>query len=62
MITKEKLKEEIDKFPNEEISVDELIDRLIFIEKLEGRMKLSEKGKEMISNDVLKEEISKWSK
>jgi hypothetical protein len=62
MITKEKLKEEIDKFPNEEISVDELIDRLIFIEKLEGRIKLSEEGKNVISNDVLKEEISKWSK
>ncbi|GAB3333452.1 hypothetical protein GCM10027429_14060 [Marivirga atlantica] len=62
MITKEKLKEEIDKFPNEEISVDELIDHLIFIEKLEGRIKLSEEGKNVISNDVLKEEISKWSK
>ena len=35
MITKEKLKEHIDKFPDKEFSIDELIERLIFIEKLE---------------------------
>ncbi|MEQ8927312.1 MAG: hypothetical protein RLO81_15945 [Fulvivirga sp.] len=62
MITKEKLKEQIDKFPDEEISIDELIERMVFIEKLEQRIKISEKGGKTISNDTLKEEISKWSK
>ncbi|QSE97198.1 hypothetical protein [Fulvivirga lutea] len=62
MITKEKLKEQIDKFPDEEISIDELIERMVFIEKLEQRIKISEKGRKTISNDTLKDEISKWSK
>lgn len=62
MISKEKLKEQIDKFPHEEISIDELIERLVFIEKLEQRIKVSEKGGETISNDILKDEISEWSK
>lgn len=44
MIKKEKLKEHIDKFPDE-LSIDELIDRLVFIEKLERRIEQSKKGK-----------------
>ena len=62
MITKEKLKEQIDKFPDEEISIDELIETLVFIEKLEQRIKISEHGGETVSNDSLKDEISEWSK
>ena len=42
MITKEKLLAQIESFP-ENISIDELIDRLIFIEKLENRILESEK-------------------
>ena len=60
MITKEKLKEHIDKFPDE-LSIDEVIDRLIFIEKLERRIKQSESG-QTISESELKKEIEKWSK
>lgn len=56
MIKKEKLKEHIDKFPDE-LSIDELIDRLVFIEKLERRIEQSKKG-ETISED----ELNKWSK
>lgn len=62
MISKEKLKEQIDKFPEDEISIDELIDKLIFIEKLEQRISSSEKGGQKVSEDDLKKEIEKWSK
>lgn len=60
MIKKEKLKKHIDKFPDE-LSIDELIDRLVFIEKLERRIEQSKKG-ETISEDELKDEMDKWSK
>lgn len=62
MISKTKLKEHIDKFPDEEISLDELIDRLVFIEKLEKRIEISKQGGSLISEDLLKDEIEKWSK
>ena len=62
MISKEKLKEHIDKFPEQEISIDELIDRLIFIEKLEERIVISEQGAATLSEDSMKDEITKWSK
>lgn len=62
MISKEKLKEQIDKFPEKEISIDELIERLILIEKLEKRITISEQGGATISEESVKEEIEKWSK
>ncbi|MBO6537418.1 MAG: hypothetical protein JJ966_14445 [Balneolaceae bacterium] len=58
MITKEKLKKHIESFPDE-LSIDELIDRLVFIEKLEERIAQSELG-ETISEDVVKEEMKSW--
>ena len=62
MISKQKLKEQIDKFPEDNISIDELIDRLILIEKLESRISLSDQGEGTISEEELKSEIEKWSK
>ncbi len=62
MISKEKLKAHIDKFPEEEISIDELIERLVFIEKLEKRIQLSEKGTASLSEDDVEKEIRKWSR
>lgn len=62
MISKAKLKEHIDKFPDDEISIDELIDRLVFIEKLEKRIEISKQGGSIFSEDSLKDEIEKWSK
>lgn len=59
MITKEKLLAQIESFP-ENISIDELIERLIFIEKLENRI-LESKNEETISEEELKTIISKWS-
>lgn len=62
MISKEKIKEQIDKFPENEISIDELIDRLVFIEKLEKRISSSETGEQTISEEDINREIEKWSK
>ncbi len=58
MITKEKLKSHIEHFPDE-MTIDELIDRLVFIDKLEKRIQESDQGKS-ISDDELKAEMSKW--
>jgi hypothetical protein len=60
MITRKKLKEQIDKFP-EEFSIDELVERLIFIEKVEKGMTQSERG-EIISDTDLDNEVEKWFK
>ena len=54
-ITKEKLKKHIDDVPDE-ISIEEVIERLIFIEKLEERLQESDKN-ETIDEDQLKNEI-----
>lgn len=62
MISKEKLKAHIDNFPEEEIAVDEFIDRLIFIEKLEKRISISEKGGAGLSEEAMKEEMERWFK
>lgn len=58
MISKNDLQRYIDDFP-EELSIDELIDRLVFIDKLENRMKESENNEVMTDEDV-KLEMKKW--
>ena len=55
-ITKEKLKKHIDDFPDE-ISIEEVIERLIFIEKLEERLQESDKN-QTIDEDQLKFELN----
>lgn len=62
MISKQKLIAQIDKFPEDEISIDELIDRLVFIDKLERRTYKSENEANTISEKMVEEEIKKWSK
>lgn len=59
-ITKEKLQKQIDEFPDE-ISIDEIIERLIMIEKIETRIQES-KNDETISEDDLKNEMQEWFK
>lgn len=56
IITKEKLKKHIDDFPDE-ISIEEVIERLIFIEKLEERLQESDKN-QTIDEDQLKFELN----
>lgn len=58
MLTKSKLLEEIEKFPDE-FSIDELVERLIFIEKVEIGNLQSERG-EIVSEAELNYEVKKW--
>lgn len=60
MITKAKLKEQIDSFP-EQFSIDDLIERLILIEKIEKGKIQSEKD-EILSENEFDKEINKWFK
>lgn len=60
MITKEALKNQLHDFPSQ-FTIDELVERLIFIEKLELRIEESKKGKKIDEEDLLKE-MDKWSK
>jgi hypothetical protein len=58
MITKSKLKKQIENLP-EEFSIDELVEKLILIEKIENGEKQS-LNKETISETELENEINKW--
>ena len=58
MLTKTKIREQLEKLP-ENFSTDDLIDRLILIEKIE-RGNNQSKNNEVISEDSLDKEIEKW--
>lgn len=58
MLTKTKLKEQIEKFP-EEFSIDDLVERLILVEKIE-QADIQSKNGEIISENQLDKEIDKW--
>ena len=60
MLTKEKLNKTINNLPDK-FTIDELIDQLIFIEKVEDGLKQSDECK-VISNEDVKLMIDKWSK
>jgi hypothetical protein len=59
MLTKNKVKMTIDNLPDS-FTIDELIDQLIFIEKVEEGIQQSYNGK-VISNEDIKNVIDKWS-
>jgi hypothetical protein len=58
MLTKTILKEQIEKFP-ENFSIEELIERLIVIDKIERGNEQSE-NEEIVSESELNTEIEKW--
>lgn len=58
MLTKATLKQQIESFP-EQFSIDQLVERLILIEKIDNGNKQSENG-EIISESDLNKEIYKW--
>ncbi|HZK06677.1 MAG TPA: hypothetical protein VFC92_00620 [Bacteroidales bacterium] len=60
MLTKAKLKEQIENFPDE-FSIDDLIEKLILMEKIETGKKQSENG-EVFSESEIENEIEKWFK
>ena len=59
MLTKERLNKTINNLPDS-FTIDELIDQLIFIEKVEAGLKQSDEGK-VVSNEDVKKMIDKWS-
>jgi len=60
MISKAKLQEQIKTMP-EEFSIDELVERLIFVEKVEAGIGQSATGK-VLSEAELEAEMKKWFK
>jgi predicted transcriptional regulator len=60
MLTKEKLNKTINNLPDK-FTIDELIDKLIFMEKIEEGLQQSDEGK-VFSNEDVKLMIDKWSK
>lgn len=58
MLTKTRLLAEMDKFP-EEFSIDELVERLILIEKIETGSRQSECN-QVVSEAEMDYEIKKW--
>jgi hypothetical protein len=60
MITKEKAIEAIKSLP-EEFSIEELMDRLILLNKIETGIRQSERG-ETYTSDQAKRMIKEWSK
>ena len=59
MITKEQLYKQIESFP-EKVNIEELIDRLLLINKIESRISESDENK-TISEEQLDNEIASWS-
>jgi hypothetical protein len=59
MLTREKLIGMVQNLP-ETFTIDELIDHLIFMEKVEGSIQQAEQGR-VISNDDVKAMIDNWS-
>lgn len=60
MLTKNRVKEQIELLPDE-FSIDELVDRLILIEKIERAEKQSN-ANETLSEEQLEKEMEKWFK
>ena len=60
MLTKDKLSRATKNLPDS-FTIDDLIDQLIFIEKVEEGIRQSELGK-VVSNEDVKLIIEKWSK
>lgn len=60
MLVKERVLETIQSLP-EEFSLDELVDRLILLEKIEEGLKQVEEGK-TVSQEEAKEKMKKWQK
>lgn len=60
MLTREKVNRSVKNLPDT-FSIDELIDQLIFVEKVEEGLEQSELGL-VVSNEDVKSMIDKWSK
>ena len=60
MLTKEKIKKSLEQLPDT-FTIDDLIERLIFIENVEDGLKQAKEG-QTVPHSQVKEMIEKWSK
>jgi predicted transcriptional regulator len=60
MLTKEKIKKSIDTLPDN-LTVDQVIDQIIMLDKIEQGLKDVENGN-VYSTDEVKEQLNKWLK
>ena len=60
MLTKEKVIDSMSSMSNE-FSIDDLVDRLIFVQKIENGLEQSKKG-EVFSTNEAKKVLAEWSK
>jgi predicted transcriptional regulator len=60
MLTKEKIKKTIDSLPDN-LTVDQVIDKIILLDKIEQGLKDVEEGK-VYSTDEVNEHLGKWLK
>ncbi|SOE21664.1 hypothetical protein SAMN06298216_2121 [Spirosomataceae bacterium TFI 002] len=60
MITKERLHEHIDKLPDE-MTIEEAIEKLLFISKLEERIQEADRN-ETVTYKEAEKQLSKWLK
>jgi predicted transcriptional regulator len=60
MLTKEKIKKSIDTLPDN-LTVDQVIDQIIMLDKIDQGLKDVEKGN-VFSTDEVKEKLNKWLK
>ena len=60
MLTKDKVKKTIDRLP-EEFTVDQIIEQLVILNKIEEGLKDIEEGR-VYSTDQVKQELEKWLK
>ena len=59
MLNKDILRQSIDNLPNN-FTIDELIEQLMFVEKVEEGISQS-KDEKIVSNETIKNMIEKWS-
>ncbi len=60
MLTKEKVLQSIQDLPNE-FSLDEIVEKLILLEKIEIGLQQVKEGK-VVSNEMAKQKLKKWLK
>ncbi len=60
MVTKERVLESLKDLPDE-FSIDELVERLIFIQQVENGLAQAERG-EVLTTEEMKAKLSRWSK
>jgi len=60
MLTKDKVKKTVDRLP-ETFTVDQIVEELVILDKIEEGLKDIEEGK-VFSTDQVKEELKSWLK